>query len=64
MNGSLCKPVSYFSRVVDEAFKSMYFKIVLADLRGMVATKTSMGWQLDCNSTLVESETRRPSSAG
>ena len=48
--------------VVDEAFKSMYFKTVLADLREMVATKTSMGWQLDCNSTLVESETRRPSS--
>ena len=42
----------------------MYFKIVFADLRGIVATKTSMGWQLDCDSTLVGSETRRPCSAG
>ena len=37
---------------------------MLADLRGMVATKTSMVWQLDCNSALVGSETRHPFSAG
>ncbi len=28
----------------------------------MVATKTSIVWQLDCNSILVGSETRRPPS--
>ena len=42
--------------------RETYFKTVLADLRGMVATKTSMVWQLDCNSPLVGSETSRPSS--
>ena len=37
---------------------------MLADLAGMLATKTSMVWQLVCSSVLVGSETSRFSSPG
>ena len=37
---------------------------MLADLIGMVATKTSIVWQPVCISALVGSETRRPSRHG
>ena len=51
------------SQVMYKAFESKYFETVLADLRGIVATKAGMVWQLDCDSSLVGSETRCPSSA-
>lgn len=64
MNGSFNEPALHVSQFNYEAFEKSYFKTVLADLRGIIATKTSMVWQLDCNSTLVRSETRRPSLLG
>lgn len=63
MKRNLYETALLISHFIYKTFsRRTYFKTVLADLRGMVATKTSMVWQLDCNSPLVGSETRRPSS--